>query len=96
MWRSIRRVALWGAPAVIAVLGVAHVVSAASAAGVSAQDKTATIKLTLNTAGKALLSADHGRLGATLSILKSSPTPSQTHTESVHLMQQKAHGKAKK
>ena len=42
MWRSIRRVALWGAPAVIAVLGVAYVVSAASASGVSTQDKTAT------------------------------------------------------
>jgi len=58
--------------------------------------KTATIKLELNAAGKALLSADHGRLGATLSILKSSPAPSQTHTDSVHLVQQKAHGKMKK
>jgi len=58
--------------------------------------KTVTIKLTLNTAGKALLGADHGRLGATLSIVKSSPAPWQTHTDSVHLVQQKAHGKAKK
>jgi len=58
--------------------------------------KTATIKLTLNAAGKALLGADHGRLGARLSILKPSPAPSQTHTDSVHLVQQKAHGKAKK
>jgi hypothetical protein len=57
---------------------------------------TVTIKLKLNAAGKTLLSADHGRLGATLSILKSSPAPSQTHTDSVHLVQQKAHGKAKK
>ena len=58
--------------------------------------KTATIELKLNAAGKALLSADHGHLGATLSILKSSPAPSQTHIDSVHLVQQKAHGKAKK
>jgi len=56
---------------------------------------TATIELKLNAPGKALLGADHGRLGAMLSILKSSPAPSQTHTEDVHLVQQKAHGKAK-
>ena len=58
--------------------------------------RTATIRLMLNAAGKALLGAGHGRLSATLSILKSSPAPSQTHTDSVHLVQQKAHGKAKK
>jgi len=61
-----------------------------------APNEITTIKLTLNAAGKALLSADHGRLGATLTILKSSPTPSQTHTDNVHLVQQKAHGTAKK
>jgi hypothetical protein len=59
-------------------------------------NETTPIKITLNAAGKALLSADHGRLGATLSILKSSPAPSQTHTDSIHLVQQKAHGKTKK
>jgi hypothetical protein len=59
-------------------------------------NETTSIKLTLNAAGKALLGADHGRLGATLSILKSSPAPSQTHTDSVHLVQQKAHGGTKK
>jgi hypothetical protein len=58
--------------------------------------KTVAIKLTLNAAGRALLGADHGHLGATLTILKSSPVPSQTHTDTVHLVQQKAHGKAKK
>jgi hypothetical protein len=52
--------------------------------------KTATIRLKLNGPGQALLSADHGRLSATLTILKSSPAPAQTHTESVHLAQQKA------
>jgi hypothetical protein len=59
-------------------------------------NETTSIKVTLSAAGKALLSVDHGRLGATLSILKSSPAPSQTHTDSVHLVQQKAHGTAKK
>jgi hypothetical protein len=55
--------------------------------------KTATIHLKLNAAGKALLSFDHGRLSASLTLLKSSPAPSQTHIENVHLAQQKAHSK---
>jgi hypothetical protein len=53
-------------------------------------NETTSIKVTLSATGKALLGADHGRLGAMLSILKSSPAPSQTHTDSVHLTQQKA------
>jgi hypothetical protein len=57
--------------------------------------KAKTIKLTLNAVGRALLSAGHGRLTATLSIVKSSPSPSQTHTDSVNLVQQKTR-KAKK
>jgi hypothetical protein len=60
-----------------------------------APNGTMTIKLTLNSTGKALLSADHGRLAATLLLLKSSPAPSQTHTDSIHLVQQRSHGKAK-
>jgi len=51
-----------------------------------------TTRLTLNAAGKALLSGHHGRLGATLSILKSSPVPSQTHAVTVHLIRQKTRG----
>jgi hypothetical protein len=58
-------------------------------------DVTATVKLELNRAGRALLGADHGRLAATLLLLKSSPAPSQTHTDSIHLVQQRSHGKAK-
>jgi hypothetical protein len=50
--------------------------------------KTATIKLTLNANGRALLDEDHGRLDATLTILKSSPSPSQTRSERVRLMQE--------
>lgn len=58
--------------------------------------KTATIKLTLDAAGRALLDMDHGYLNATLTIRESSPSPVQTNTDSVHLVQQKTHGKAKK
>ncbi len=58
--------------------------------------RTVIVDLELNAAGRALLSADHGRLRASLTILKSSPGPSQTHIENVRLVQQKAHGKAKK
>jgi hypothetical protein len=57
--------------------------------------KTATVKLTLTGTGRALVSADHGSLSATLTILKSSPAPAATQTESIHLTQQKA-TKAKK
>jgi hypothetical protein len=58
--------------------------------------KTAAIRLTLNAGWRALLSADHGRLNATLTVLKSSPSPSQTHSEGVRLVRQKAHGQRKK
>jgi hypothetical protein len=51
--------------------------------------KTTTVELRLSPAGRALLSAGRGRLGATLTTLKSSPAPSQTHTESVDLVWQK-------
>jgi hypothetical protein len=58
---------------------------------------TVTIELNLNTAGRSLLKADRGRLTADLTILKSSPPPVQTKIDhSVHLVQQKAHGKATK
>jgi hypothetical protein len=57
--------------------------------------KSAAVALKLNAAGGALLSADHGRLDADLTVLKSSPAPSQTHTKTVHLVQQKPHGKTK-
>jgi hypothetical protein len=58
--------------------------------------RTVTVKLTLNAGGRALLGADHGRLNATLTTLKYSPTPSQTHSANVQLVQQKAHGQRKK
>jgi hypothetical protein len=55
-----------------------------------AAGKTATVKFTLNATGRALLSAAHGRLAATLTILKSAPAPAATQTESLHLVQHKA------
>jgi len=57
--------------------------------------KTATIELKLDAAGGALLDADHGRLRANLTALKSSPVPSQSYTESVQLVRVKARGKTR-
>jgi hypothetical protein len=48
--------------------------------------RTVTVELKLGTTGRALLGVDHGRLAATLTILKSVPLPSQTHNENVQLM----------
>ena len=48
-------------------------------------DGVATIKLRLNAAGRALLKAAHGRLNATLELVKSSPSPAATEHATVHL-----------
>jgi hypothetical protein len=45
----------------------------------------ATIKLTLDKTGRALLTAAHGHLNATLTILRTAPLPSKTQTQRVHL-----------
>jgi hypothetical protein len=52
--------------------------------------ESAAVKLRLDTAGRALLRADHGRLRATLTVLKSFPAPSQVHTDDVQLVQETA------
>ncbi len=57
--------------------------------------KTTAIELKLDARGRALLGADHGRLNATLTVLKSSPAPSQTNSEGVQLVRRKS-VKAKK
>lgn len=57
--------------------------------------KTAGVRITLNTTGRALLKADHRRLNTKLTIRASSPASTQTHTETVQLLRQKA-AKAKK
>ncbi len=52
--------------------------------------KTELVKMKLTANGRMLLSSAHGHLVASLAILKSSPAPAATQTESVHLVQQKA------
>jgi len=52
--------------------------------------KTATIKLTLNSAGRSLLKADHGMLNANLMIVESSAGSASTQHASVHLVEQRA------
>jgi hypothetical protein len=52
--------------------------------------KTTVIELELNVVGRVLLNADHGWLKAILTVLKSSPAPSQTQTASMRLVQEKA------
>lgn len=54
------------------------------------------VMLTLNASGRALLRADHGRLGATLTILTSSPAPARAQHEAVHLVQRSATAKRRK
>lgn len=53
-------------------------------------DEGRTVKLALDAAGRALLNADHGHMRASLTVLKSSPAPSETQIESVRLVQVKA------
>lgn len=54
-----------------------------------------TVSVKLNAAGQALLKADHGRLNASLLLVKQSPTPFASHTASVRLALQRAKPKAK-
>jgi hypothetical protein len=51
---------------------------------------TKLLKVKLDSVGGALLRAANGHLGATLKIVKASPSPSKTETQSVRLEQQKA------
>jgi hypothetical protein len=52
--------------------------------------KTTTVDVKLNAAGRTLLRADHGHLGASLAILELTPNPANTQTKDVQLVQQKA------
>lgn len=45
----------------------------------------ATVKITLDSTGRSLLSVAHGHLNAALTILKISPPPSKTQSQHVHL-----------
>jgi hypothetical protein len=46
---------------------------------------TTTVGVTLDETARALLAAAHGHLNATLTIVKTSPTPSETQVHAVHL-----------
>ena len=61
-----------------------------------AGDEMKTVKVELDVAGRALLSTVHGHLNASLAILELAPSPQNTQTKTVRLVQEKAHGKAKK
>lgn len=52
-----------------------------------APNTTAIIELKLNAAGRSLLKATHGRLGASLTVMETSPTPSHIDKQSVRLTQ---------
>jgi hypothetical protein len=52
--------------------------------------KTGVVTITLTAAGRALLKAGHGKLSASLTIVKSSPAPASTKRESVTLVQKQA------
>jgi|HubBroStandDraft_6_1064221.scaffolds.fasta_scaffold62365_3 hypothetical protein len=54
-----------------------------------APDTTAIIELKLNAAGRSLLKAAHGRLGASLTVMETSPTPSHIDKQSVRLTQRR-------
>jgi hypothetical protein len=59
-------------------------------------EETKTVNIKLDAAGRAALSADHGRLSASLAILELAPSPQNTQVKVVRLVQQKAHLKTKK
>jgi Trypsin len=61
-----------------------------------AGEQTKTVKVNIDAAARALLSTDHGRLTAGLTILELAPGQSATETENVHLVQQKTRGKTKR
>jgi hypothetical protein len=55
-----------------------------------AGDETKTVDVKLDAAGRALLSADRGRLSASLAILELAPNPANTQTKAVRLVQRKS------
>ena len=57
-----------------------------------AGDETKTVKLDIDSAGQALLKADHGRCSASMAILELAPSPTNTQTKTVQLVQRKARG----
>jgi hypothetical protein len=52
-------------------------------------DEAKTVRVRLDAAGRALLGADRGRLSASLALLEVAPTPANTQTKTVSLVQRK-------
>jgi hypothetical protein len=52
--------------------------------------KTTTVELQLDIIGRVLLAEEHGQLSASLTILKTSPAPSEEQSDTVYLVQRKA------
>jgi hypothetical protein len=61
-----------------------------------AAGETVTVKIALNTIGRALLGKAHRRLVADLTVLELAPAPEHTRTTDVRLNKQKTQGNAKK
>jgi hypothetical protein len=61
-----------------------------------AGDETKTVKVDLNAAGRALLSTNHGRLSADLSIIEQASRPENAQTKAVRLIQREAAKKTKR
>ncbi len=59
-------------------------------------DETKTVKLAIGAAGRALLSADHGHLAASLAILELPPSPPSALTRAVQLIQRQTRVKKSK
>lgn len=68
----------------------ARAVRIGSAAFSIAGDTAKTVKLDLNATGRALLTADHGRLRASLEILELAPSPKNTQMKTVQLVRRPA------
>jgi len=65
-----------------------HMVAIGTADFLISGDETKTVKLDINTTGRRLLAAEHGRLNASLAILELPPSPKNTLTKVVRLIQQ--------
>jgi hypothetical protein len=63
-----------------------HTVAIGAASFSIAGDEARTVKVPIDALGRALLKADHGRLGATLAIHVLAPSPENTVTEAVRLL----------
>jgi hypothetical protein len=74
----------------------AHTVAIGTADFSISGDETETVKLDINATGRRLLSADHGRLSASLAILELPPSPQSTLTKAVRLIQQQTRVKKSK